>query len=755
MPRPVTDLLVAHFSRKHTHKRFKGQSCLPLRFGNEKPLMMDTSKYSFNSDKSELNIRGIEKSDEGNYTCVAVNTLGEASDKTWLNISVMPKVMLNETAVVIPGQNINISCKATGDPLPTIIFSRNGKTLKSDEKKNADGTTIASFPIKNMNPSDGGAYTCSATSPAGRDSKTIQVITIPSTPVNVMVIPGPASLKINFSGLLDGGAPIISYTLQWRHKGRNDWDSTTVKAAGEPDKPVFSSEGTVEGNSYNISFQQLEDGGVPIQHYIVRYHAVSGNEDVKELRLDPEAKFVILEDLEWNTEYEVEIRAVNNRGESKPSIYNFNMPQELKAVSQKKGLGIGGIVAIVMVILLVLLIAVDTACYYTNHCGMMMCIAVNVFGKRPPGAKQHDFEGSSRFTKLIILRPSSNYRLRFGRLHATDTKIVLEKVKKGECYNQADRRKAMQREVQELRDELEQLDSQIALAQNEVLGTEKSVEDMWRQITESRKRSILLRSFAEQCIENRQKLSTYINKINNHSQVLEELARKAEVVLVFGKNHTEENLSIPSVGLEPQVLDLIRSHPPSHLLAALEHLALLRQEFLKQKTADIDVSRDIEKLRFRIESKHLQDVSNKHDFLPSVKLLLQAPEKLIFSAVALKREHQELLYFLNMKKKCLQKIKQLEGKLPASDLQALLDQVKAEDQELVTTLLPTVQRLSQQSSQCIEYGAEVKKAIVHWWEQPAQFALPEERRHGLTVQQWIERWSMAAKALQQSQRTLH
>ncbi|XP_039629571.1 HAUS augmin-like complex subunit 5 [Polypterus senegalus] len=593
-------------------------------------------------------------------------------------------------------------------------------------------------------------------------------------------------------------------------------------------------------------------------------------------------------------------------------------------------------------------------------------------------------------------------------------------VKKGECYNQADRRKAMQREVQELRDELEQLDSQIALAQNEVLGTEKSVEDMWRQITESRKRSILLRSFAEQCIENRQKLSTYINKINNHSQVLEELARKAEVVLVFGKNHTEENLSIPSVGLEPQVLrevkeicqerfnffhtlleselgvapsckrlshqernaafqhwlsaveDLIRSHPPSHLLAALEHLALLRQEFLKQKTADIDVSRDIEKLRFRIESKHLQDVSNKHDFLPSVKLLLQegwnnvhdknmqlaakhahnrellsilnskkqeafqqlsmdsekvnlsrsafdlelqlemskalrdglqkqcqdlietakdkeeallklqnkwqnimsfrqlvdkkqeqirglikgnssaksellkvqaeielfvqeklqrhhpeftavagehqnsvsrelrqfsgialttlsrrcleevqlvpahkfsiyridmpspyeksvfdslcqslhfahymAPEKLIFSAVALKREHQELLYFLNMKKKCLQKIKQLEGKLPASDLQALLDQVKAEDQELVTTLLPTVQRLSQQSSQCIEYGAEVKKAIVHWWEQPAQFALPEERRHGLTVQQWIERWSMAAKALQQSQRTLH
>ncbi|XP_039629569.1 neural cell adhesion molecule 1 isoform X2 [Polypterus senegalus] len=411
---------------------------------NEKPLMMDTSKYSFNSDKSELNIRGIEKSDEGNYTCVAVNTLGEASDKTWLNISVMPKVMLNETAVVIPGQNINISCKATGDPLPTIIFSRNGKTLKSDEKKNADGTTIASFPIKNMNPSDGGAYTCSATSPAGRDSKTIQVITIPSTPVNVMVIPGPASLKINFSGLLDGGAPIISYTLQWRHKGRNDWDSTTVKAAEplrisglksyekyevrvsasntagqskfseimtaqtkalrEPDKPVFSSEGTVEGNSYNISFQQLEDGGVPIQHYIVRYHAVSGNEDVKELRLDPEAKFVILEDLEWNTEYEVEIRAVNNRGESKPSIYNFNMPQELKAVSQKKGLGIGGIVAIVMVILLVLLIAVDTACYYTNHCGMMMCIAVNVFGKRPPGAKQHDFEGSSRFTNEVKLQ---------------------------------------------------------------------------------------------------------------------------------------------------------------------------------------------------------------------------------------------------------------------------------------------------------------------------------------------------------------
>ncbi|MGH0182902.1 UNVERIFIED_CONTAM: hypothetical protein FKN15_010612 [Acipenser sinensis] len=45
-----------------------------------------------------------------------------------------------------------------------------------------------------------------------------------------------------------------------------------------------------------------------------------------------------------------------------------------------------------MVIFLVLLVAVDTTCYFTNHCGLMMCIAVHLLGKRPPGAKGLDEE---------------------------------------------------------------------------------------------------------------------------------------------------------------------------------------------------------------------------------------------------------------------------------------------------------------------------------------------------------------------------
>lgn len=62
------------------------------------------------------------------------------------------------------------------------------------------------------------------------------------------------------------------------------------------------------------------------------------------------------------------------------------------SVSEKPGVGTGGIVGIVMVIFLVLLVAVDTTCYFTNHCGLMMCIAVNLLGKRPPGAKGLDEE---------------------------------------------------------------------------------------------------------------------------------------------------------------------------------------------------------------------------------------------------------------------------------------------------------------------------------------------------------------------------
>lgn len=53
----------------------------------------------------------------------------------------------------------------------------------------------------------------------------------------------------------------------------------------------------------------------------------------------------------------------------------------------KGGMGKGAVAGIVMLIFLVLLIAVDATCCYINSCGMLMFLAVKLFGQKVPGMK--------------------------------------------------------------------------------------------------------------------------------------------------------------------------------------------------------------------------------------------------------------------------------------------------------------------------------------------------------------------------------
>ena len=64
-------------------------------------------------------------------------------------------------------------------------------------------------------------------------------------------------------------------------------------------------------------------------------------------------------------------------------MFSFGVPSTVS----KPGLGKGGVVGIVMLIFLVLLIAVDATCCYTNRCGMLMFLAVKLFGQKVPGSK--------------------------------------------------------------------------------------------------------------------------------------------------------------------------------------------------------------------------------------------------------------------------------------------------------------------------------------------------------------------------------
>ncbi|XP_066575327.1 HAUS augmin-like complex subunit 5 [Amia ocellicauda] len=592
-------------------------------------------------------------------------------------------------------------------------------------------------------------------------------------------------------------------------------------------------------------------------------------------------------------------------------------------------------------------------------------------------------------------------------------------VRRGEGQSELARRRALQREREELWAELSQLDSQISLAQTELANHEKSASGSWSRGTEQRQRAVLLRAMGLRCAQERLSLSGDRQSVRQHCQGLGQLARKAQVELAFGNPFDSSTDSQGSAGPEAQVLrevrevcenrlhffqslleselktvpptgahvsqeehsavfqrwlssvqDLLTRHPPGHVLSALQYLASRQQGTLQDRLAELDVSRDVAALRFRYDSERLQDESGQQqqleeEALPSVKWLLQdgwrevehcsvrraaaraaarelgaqlarsreaalsvlegrcqadafartvfelelqlavlcalqesmqaqcaalaqsaraqqhtlltlrskwqnildfrqlvdrkqeqirtlikanstaktditrahaaisqfvqaqllghagtlraavevlhggvsreaqqaagvslaelnrrvldgeqrvpvhrlsiwrlhcpapfeedailgvcrcldfplyrAPEQLVPQTVSLRLEQRVLCRLLQLHTSSLQHLQQQRALLPSPDLQAVLQHVQKEDGELVSSLLPTVSRLSQQSAQGLRYGAEVKRAINHWWEQPAQFALPELRRGGLTLQQWLERWRLAANMLE-------
>ncbi|XP_053867180.1 HAUS augmin-like complex subunit 5 [Malaclemys terrapin pileata] len=54
------------------------------------------------------------------------------------------------------------------------------------------------------------------------------------------------------------------------------------------------------------------------------------------------------------------------------------------------------------------------------------------------------------------------------------------------------------------------------------------------------------------------------------------------------------------------VEDIVGSHPPNHVLEALEHLALENTLQMQELTSRIDIPRDVEALKFRYESARLE-----------------------------------------------------------------------------------------------------------------------------------------------------
>ncbi|TSK20187.1 Neural cell adhesion molecule 1 [Bagarius yarrelli] len=354
----------------------------------ETPDTSDSSRYIYNSDKSMLFIPGVVRSDSGKYVCTASNKIGEDSTAFTLDVLEIPSVSLSKSEMVVkPGDSASVICSATGHPKPSIQWLN--KSNKGGMSSTGRVRVMASqLQIENVVPSDGGVYSCKATNEAGSNTHNFMLLTSPEVPTLFTLSPGPSAFHITLQkSIQDGNSPISQYVIQWRNESQDDWNEIAIPysnplkvsslesyteyfvrfaaknkhflggfsaegkihtlARREPDKPeVFADESKIEKNTYSVPFKQLNDGGSPVTHYVVRYRMKKDGEPWREKETDANSSRIALQNLEYETDYEAELIAVNINGFSKPVKIYFTIPQA------QHSLGKGGVVAIVLVIFL-------------------------------------------------------------------------------------------------------------------------------------------------------------------------------------------------------------------------------------------------------------------------------------------------------------------------------------------------------------------------------------------------------------------
>ncbi|KAK5599989.1 hypothetical protein CRENBAI_012047 [Crenichthys baileyi] len=97
---------------------------------------------------------------------------------------------------------------------------------------------------------------------------------------------------------------------------------------GEPNAPILEVTPVKSSNSVKVKWTKQDDGGSPIKHYLVRYKAKHVSDWKPELRLPPASEYILLNGLDWNTDYEIHVVAENQRGRSEPSITSFRTATE-------------------------------------------------------------------------------------------------------------------------------------------------------------------------------------------------------------------------------------------------------------------------------------------------------------------------------------------------------------------------------------------------------------------------------------------
>ncbi|XP_059409447.1 neural cell adhesion molecule 2-like isoform X1 [Carassius carassius] len=401
--------------------------------------------------KSMLTISGVRLSDWGRFDCEALSRIGGHQKSMFLDIEYAPKFQTNHTIFYSwEGNPVNISCDVKSNPPASMLWRRDRFTISSQGTSNirihaADGRSL--LEVTPVSDRDFGRYNCTARNNIGARYQEfiLAQADVPSHPYSVRL--SAVSQRLATVSFMKpdshGGVPISYYIISYRDTSAQDWRSirshavqmvlthlepnttyevrvAAVNGKGqgdfsrtltfqtlpirEPSPPTVHGQRGV-GKAYRLGLIKQDDGGMPIVEYIIKYK--TDKEEQWMTKLVPGVNdFALLQPLQWNTRYNVEITARNVKGLSEPTFFQFLMPQkpDITADSLFSGLGLGAVVGLSVAALLLLLVLVDISCFFLRQCGLLMCITRKLCSKKTStsGKSKELEEGKAAYLKLPL-----------------------------------------------------------------------------------------------------------------------------------------------------------------------------------------------------------------------------------------------------------------------------------------------------------------------------------------------------------------
>uniref|UniRef100_A0A3Q2TLH8 Myosin binding protein C3 n=1 Tax=Fundulus heteroclitus TaxID=8078 RepID=A0A3Q2TLH8_FUNHE len=197
----------------------------------------------------KLTIDEVKPEDEGDYTFVPDGHAFNLSAK--LNFLDPPKIHLDcmgrttdSTIIVVAGNKLRLDVPITGDPAPTVIWTKGEKVItEGDGRVHVESTKgHCIFTIEGAERQDEGVYSVVVRNPAGEDTADInvKVVDVPDPPQAPKILSvGEDSCIVQWEPPhFDGGEPIIGYVLErkklksyrWMRLNFDPYPETTYEA---------------------------------------------------------------------------------------------------------------------------------------------------------------------------------------------------------------------------------------------------------------------------------------------------------------------------------------------------------------------------------------------------------------------------------------------------------------------------------------------------------------------------------------------